>query len=200
VLRGLWKIFVVSSKKPTWKDVKSILVDKDKLELLKLVADLYSSSTDNKSFINSRYLIGGKTLEPYKSIITKSLSPDVYSGKPIRLSTGKKAISDYFKATKDKSGQLELMVHYLETGNQFTVECGDIDENFYSRLESMFEKILSLLKSQPSDVQKNYHSRLEYIISSSKNIGWGYYDYISEIFTEYQSEIKSTYKPFKQDF
>ena len=40
---------MAKNKKPTWKEVKSILVDKEKPELLKLIADLYSSSADNKT-------------------------------------------------------------------------------------------------------------------------------------------------------
>ncbi|MDJ0707956.1 MAG: hypothetical protein QNJ46_32185 [Leptolyngbyaceae cyanobacterium MO_188.B28] len=183
---------MASNKKPTWKDVKAILVEKEKSELLGLVADLYSASAENKSFIHSRYSIGGKTLEPYKRIISESLYPDVYKNKPIRLSVGKKAISDYFKSTKDKAGQLELMVHYLEMGNQFTVDFGDIDEQFYSSLESMFEKILTALRNQSADVQEKYFSRLEDVVLSARNIGWGYYDYISDIFGEYEIEINST--------
>ncbi len=101
---------------------------------------------------------------------------------------GKKAIADYFKATKDKIGQLELMVHYLETGNQFTVEFGDIDEQFYSSLESMFGRILTELKKQPVDVQEKYFSRIEDVVFSTRNIGWGYYDQISDIFSEYESK------------
>jgi len=179
---------MVNNKKPTWKDVKTILVDQEKSELMKLIADLYSSSAENKSFINSRYSVCGQTLEPYKNIISDALYPDVYKNKPIRLPVGKKAITDYFKATKDKIGQLELMVHYLETGNQFTVEFGDIDEQFYSSLESMFERILTELKKQPTDFQEKYFSRLEDVVFSARNIGWGYYDYISNIFDEYESE------------
>jgi len=158
---------VMASKKPTWRDVKAFLVDKDKSELLKLIADLYSSNADNKSFIHSRYSVGGQTLEPYRSIISESLYPNVYKNEPIRLSIGKKAISDYFKATKDRAGQLELMVHYLETGNQFTVDFGDIDEQFYSSLESMFERILVALRKQSADVQEKYLSRLEDVVSSA---------------------------------
>jgi len=179
---------MVSKKKPTWKDVKAVLLEREESELFKLVADLYSLSADNKSFIHSRYSIGGKSLEPYRSIISESLYPDVYKNKPIRLSVGKKAISDYFKATKDKIGQLELMVHYLETGNQFTVDFGDIDEQFYSSLESMFDRILSVLIKQPSKVQEQYLSRLEDVVVSARNIGWGYYDYISDVFEEFISE------------
>jgi len=179
-------------KKPTWKDVKSILVEKEKSELLKLIADLYSFIAENKSFIHTRYSIGGQTLEPYRTIISESLYPDMYSNKPLRISVGKKAISDYFKATKNKAGHLELMVHYLETGNQFTVNCGDMDEQFYSSLESMFERILATLKKQSTDVQDKYFSRLKNVVSSARNIGWGYYDYISEIFSEYESETRGT--------
>jgi hypothetical protein len=116
----------------------------------------------------------------------------VYKNKPIRLSIGKKAISDYFKASNDELGQLELMVHYLETGNQFTVDFGDIDEKFYSSLESMFERILSILRKQSTDVQEIYFSRLEDVVASAKIIGWGYYDYISDIFGEYEFETNST--------
>ena len=68
------------------------------------------------------------------------------------------------------------MVHYLETGNQFTVEFGDIDEQFYSSLESMFGRILTELKKQPVDVQDKYFSRIEDVVFSTRNIGWGYYD------------------------
>jgi len=180
---------VADCKKPKWKDVKSILVKKNKSELLTLVADLYSSNAENKSFINSRYAIGGKTLEPYKNIITESLYPDVCKNKPVRISTGKKAISNYFKATKDKFGKLELMVYFFETGNKFTLDYGDINENFYISLELMFENILSELKRQSADMQNSYHPRLESVISSARNIGWGYYDEISAMFNEYESEL-----------
>ena len=183
---------MASNKKPTWNDVKAILVEKEKSELLKLIADLYSSSAENKSFIHSRYSVSGQTLEPYKGIISESLYPDVYKNKPIRLSIGKKAISDYYKATKDKAGQLELMVHYLETGNQFTIKFGDIDEQFYSSLETMFEKILTLLRKESRDVRDKYFSRLKDVVSSARNIGWGYYDYISDIFGKYESETNDT--------
>ena len=117
----------------------------------------------------------------------------MFKNKPVSLAAGKKAISDYFKASKDKAGQLELMVHYLESGNQFTVELGDINEQFYSSLESMFERIITVLQTQPTDVQVRYYSRLESVVSSARNIGWGYYDYISDLLGEF--EINDTKYP-----
>jgi hypothetical protein len=146
------------TKKTTWRDVKVILSEKDKGELLKLVGDLYSLNKDNKVFIHSRFRIGKEQLEPYKKVISEALYPDIYKNKSIKLSAGRKAISEYRKATKDTIGSIELMVHYLECGNQFTVNFGDIDE---------------------------YFSRLERVVDSASDIGWGYYDYISDLLEEY---------------
>lgn len=183
---------MTSKKKPSWKDIKSILVDKDKTELLKLIADLYAYRSDNKKFIHSRYMPDKQTLESYKDIITDSLYPDFNYNSSISLSAGRKAISDYYKATKDKSGQLELMVHYLETGNSFTVDCGDVDEQFYASLESMFEKILSALRKEAPRALKKYLPRLESVVTSSEDIGWGYHDYIYDIFYEFVEDINDT--------
>ena len=143
----------MKKKKLTWKDVKAILADKSDAEILKLVGDLYALSDENKTFVHSRYSIGNNPLEPYKEIISDALYPDVMLNEPIRLSVGRKAISDYFKATKNKIGQLELMFYYVEMGNQFTLDLGDIDEQFYSSLESMFDRILSTIGKQPKNIQ-----------------------------------------------
>jgi len=108
---------------------------------------------------------------------------------PIRFSVGKKAISDYFKATKDEIGQLELMIYYVEMGNQFTIDYGDIDEQFYSSLESMFNRILSLIEKQTKNIQKQYLPRLENIVYSVRNTGWGYYDYLSETLDDFKAKV-----------
>ena len=173
------------TKKTTWRDVKEVMSKKDKGELLKLVGDLYSLNKDNKVFIHSRFRIGKEQLEPYKKVISEAIYPDIYKNKSIKLSAGKKAISEYRKATKDTIGSIELMVHYLECGNQFTVNSGDIDEQFYSSLASMFKSILHALIKEPSEVQEHYFSRLERVVDSASDIGWGYYDYISDLLEEY---------------
>lgn len=131
-----------------WQSAKAVLAEKSKTELLKLISDLYASSSDNKFFIHANCGIGSGGIDEYKKIISDSASPDIFSNKPINISVGKKAITDYFKATKDELGKLELMVHYVESGNKFTVEFGDMDERFYLSLESMFSNILSLLEKQ----------------------------------------------------
>ncbi len=173
------------NKKETWKDIKAILVQKDTSELLKLIADLYSLNKANKSFLHARYSTGEKTLEPYYGIISDALYPDVCKNKPVRVSVGKKAISDYFKATKDRQGKIELMVHYVELGTRYTTEYGDMDENFYFGLESMFQKILQELGSEPEDVVNIFMPRLEDVAIMAGKTGWGYKETLDEMLGEY---------------
>lgn len=52
-------------------------------------------------------------------------------------------------------GALELMVDFVERRTQFTVDFGDIDEPFYLSPESMFGRVLELLKrSEPELVER----------------------------------------------
>ena len=179
---------MAKKKSPTWTSVKPILSGKKNAELLKLIADLYALNEENKRFVTTRYSVGSNSIGSYKEIIYESLYPNICGNKPIKLATGKKAISDYFKATKDKNGQLELMVYYLETGNQFTLDYGDINESFYSSLESMLDKILSALRKQSSEINDQYLPRLRELVRSARGMGWGYYDHINCELENYEEE------------
>lgn len=177
------------SKSPNWAEVKRTLKDKSNAELLKLISDLYSSSAENKNFINARYAVGSHYLESYKKIISNSIYPDLSSKQWIKLSVGKKAITDYFKASGNELGKLELQMHYLEQGNLCTLNYGDIDERFYSSLESMFASILKSLRKQKSSEQEKYLDRLRVVVSSSESMGWGYHDCISQLLAKYENDV-----------
>lgn len=59
-------------KDPTWTDIKAVLVNLDHKQLLKLVADLYKFSNENKTFLHTRYSVDGDKLGPYKKIVVNS--------------------------------------------------------------------------------------------------------------------------------
>jgi hypothetical protein len=68
--------------------------------------------------IRARLLPGNAdALTPYKRIIARAVCPAFEKDQDVSLSTGKKAISDYKKATGDVAGTLELMVWYIECGH-----------------------------------------------------------------------------------
>lgn len=163
-----------------WRDVRAALATQGPAQLLEVARDLYHLSQENRDFLNARYLASENRLEPYKKTIDDAIYPNIYQSKPIRISTAKKAISQYMKATGDQAGTLELMVYFVERGNQFTVDFGDIDAGFYSSLESMFGNILKALQHTGPDVVARVLPRLMAIRDVATGIGWGYYDYLSD--------------------
>jgi hypothetical protein len=170
----------IKTKGPTWSDVKAALANLDQEQLVKLVADLYKLSNENKTFLHARFKVGDDQLGPYKKIIEECMYPDVYSNKPIQVSKAKKAISSYSKAVGDAIGETELMTFFVECGNKFTVDFGDIDEAFYDALNRMYRRAIEKVLTLPEEQQDEFKDRLEAIMSSSSNIGWGYHDMLSD--------------------
>jgi hypothetical protein len=84
----------------------------------------------------------------------------------------------------DPLGELELMVYYVECGNQLTRDFGDIDGPFYSSIISMFAKVVKRLQSSDESIIKSYVPRLHTVVKSADGIGWGYYDDLCDIFYE----------------
>ena len=164
------------SKKPTWSNVKAPVSKLDQKDLIKLIGDLYRFSKENQTFLHTRFGIGDDPLKPYKETIDRCLYPDVFKNDPIQISKAKKAISDYSKAVGDTLGETELMVFFVECGNAFTVEYGDIDEGFYDALNGMYRRAIKKVLSLPEVQRGAFQDRLEKIMTSSSNIGWGYHD------------------------
>ena len=178
----------MTNKKPTWTNVKSILTTKETPELLMLIKDLYALNKNNKTFLETRYLTRSNPLEPYKKRIDEALYPDVMENDPVSFSAGRKAISDYKKATKDTDGTIELMVHYVKTGTQFTLDYGDMYEEFYDSLYSMFQATLKLLVKAEDATQEKFVTELGDIVHSARHIGWGYSDDLSSLLHDYFPE------------
>ncbi len=168
------------SSNPTWSDVKVPVSKLDERQLVNLVADLYRFSKENQAFLHARFGVGDDPLEPYKKTINACLYPDVYKNKPIQISKAKKAINSYSKAIGDPLGETELMFFFVERGNDFTLDFGDIDEDFYDALNGMYERAIKKVLSLPEDQRGIFQDRLKEIMTSSSDIGWGYHDMLSD--------------------
>ena len=169
-------------KKPSWSDIKKAIAGYDRAALVGLISDLYASSAQNKTFLHARFSSGEDALKPYLKIIEDALFPDVYKNKPVQIAKAKKAISDYTKAAGEPIGILELMVFFVETGTSFTLNYGDIDEGFYLALERMYEKALRLVLTMGKETIDDYYDRFEDLVTSTRNMGWGYHDALREMF------------------
>ena len=72
--------------------------------------------------------------DKYKEIITNEFFPKRGYGKA-RLSVAKKAINDFKKISDKFSLIVEIMLHYVEQGVDFTDQYGDIDSPFYDSIK-----------------------------------------------------------------
>jgi hypothetical protein len=165
-----------------WSDVKSAVAGLDKKQLVEIVRDLYRLSKQNQAFLAARFSLGEDPLAPYKKTIRDCMYPDVMKDKPVQIAKAKKAISDYSKAVGDPAGEAELMTFFVECGNSFTVEYGDIDEDFYNALNLMYRRTIEKVPSLPEDQENGFKERLRAIMESSSGIGWGYHDELSHEF------------------
>jgi hypothetical protein len=171
-------------RNPSWSDVKKSIALVDRSELIQLIAGLYRLSKGNRDFLHARFSIGEDPIGPYTRIIEEGMFPDVFKNKPVQISTAKKAINEYSRAVGDASGEAELMTYFVECGNQFTVEYGDIDEGFYDALLRMYARAINKVLSLPDEEHKEYRERLRRVMVTSDRIGWGYHDGLCEQYYE----------------
>jgi len=134
------------TKSPTWTDLKKSIIELNQSQMVSLIKDLYRLSKSNRDFLHVRFSVGNDHVNSYKKIIEKSMYPE--SGR-LMISKAKRVISEYSKATEDPLKKTDLMIFFVECGNRFTIDYGDIEENFYDSLCSMYEKAIKNVISLP---------------------------------------------------
>jgi hypothetical protein len=174
--------------KPTasWRDVKAVLSEFSHEQLLGTLQDVYKLNPATKSFFHSRFLGGAggvEHLEAYKKRIRNAISTN--HTRPLRLGEARKAVNEFKKASGQLEETLELMLYYVECGNDFTLAFGDITESFYNSLESMFNGIVqTLIKQKDAALAQAWLPKLEREYKRVSDFGWGYADYLSECLEE----------------
>jgi len=157
-------------KENNWIDVRKELSDCSHRDLLGLIADLYDLSKDNKNFLETRFMPKDTSLNTYKKHIQRYLAPKEpwKDSENISIREAKKAISDYKKASSNPILLIDLMVYYVECGTNFSDEFGDMDEPYYSTLESMFDNAVKLMKKQDKADVIEFVERLEKVVGIAR--------------------------------
>jgi hypothetical protein len=173
---------------PTWSDVKAKLADFDRAGLLGVVQDLYASSKDNQAFLHARLGLGVDLLGPYKVTIDRGLWPDIIKNQSTSVSTARKAIADYKKATGQPEGLAELMVFFCERAAGFSNEVGLQDEGYAGALVRMFGHALKVSVTLAVGQRDAMLGRLDAVRRVSHNFGYGVGDEMDALLAEYGVE------------
>ena len=169
-----------------WLDIRKALKYASQRDLLGLIGELYLLSKSNKDFLEARFIRDEKVIFKYKALIKKHLAPNPpwRDSQRISLKDAKKTLSDYKKATGDKIGLIDLMIYYVECGTDFLCEYGDMYENYYISLESVFDSALKFMKQYEDHEIEDFIYRLQEVVRKAGHMGCGYYDAISDMMKE----------------
>ena len=163
-------------------DIKKELKKLDKDQLIDLVSDLYKKNKSVKEFFdfyvdpNERELF-----EKYRDKVFEAFYPK--RGYNYKLKDGKQAISDFKKLSPSADLIADLMLFYVETGVKFTKDFGDIDEGFYSRMETTYVADLTLMKKEK--LLYKFADRAGKVVSDTSDIGWGFHDYLCDVHSDF---------------
>jgi hypothetical protein len=163
-------------------DIKKELKKLDKDNLIDLISDLYKNNKSVKEFLDfyanpdERELFNKYRVKVFEAFYPKR-------GYGFKLKDGKQAISDFKKIGASPNLLADLMLFYVETGVIFTNEFGDINEGFYSSIETTYEAALTLMKKE--NLLDEFAVRAGKVVSDTSGIGWGFHDSLGDIHAEF---------------
>lgn len=166
-------------------DLKKQLNAMGKADLIALICRLYKGSKQSQSMIDIE--LCGDAAEEHLVVECQKQIRAAFFGKNLSLKNARKVISDFKKVSRNQENVAELMLTYVECGVEFTNMYGDIDEAFYSSIESVFMDYVTLLNSMEHDgCYKKHAARLVKVCYNASDIGWGFSEEMAAIYHEIQ--------------
>ena len=163
-------------------DIKKELKKLDKDKLIYLVADLYKKNKSVKEYFDFYLDPNERALfDKHRNKIFEAFYPK--RGFGYKLKDGKQAISDFKKLGTSSDLLIDLMLFYVETGVKFTNEFGDVDESFYLSLEKTYAQALTLMKRE--NLLDKFADRSSKVIKDTKGIGWGFHDFLTQVYFDF---------------
>lgn len=171
-------------KKLSVTNLKKHLNSKSNAELVNEIIGLYQKFSDVKDYYALTLSKDGMAdvLEKYKKIVQNEFFPSRGFGK-LRLSVARKAVNDFKKMSTSNVDIADIMLFYVESGVEFTNAYGDINESFYSSIESMYEAALKHICK--SELVEDFYTHCEEVVNDTSGIGWGFHDTLADLFGTY---------------
>lgn len=178
---------------PTSPSLNTLLKDLEGDELRNVIKELCKLNPKNRKFLEL-HILGSS--EANAESVAKEGKKKIYSYlyrnsmfAKIDLAGARKQVSEYSKLLKEYPGHVaDLQLYYVETGTEITNEYGDIDERFYSSMESMLARFSKQIQKHPVYYGR-FRDRLINLEAACQGIGWGYSDTISDILYELVESI-----------
>lgn len=173
---------------PKSPSVKSLIKDLVADDLRDVIVELCKINPKNRQFLELHILSSNEAnVEAINKEAKKKIYSHLYGNSmfpKIDLAGARKQVREYSKLLKDYPGQVaDLQLYYVETGTEITNEFGDIDERFYSSMESMLGSFCKQILKHPVNY-KRFRDRLINLEAACAGIGWGYHDAVADMIYE----------------
>ena len=168
-------------------EVKKILKEKSREELLELLIESYKTIPLLKEYISAKYGSEDnieKIFKAYKNKIYNVFFPKNMKAQ-FKISDAKKAVNEFKKLSSNEKLTIELMLYYVEMGIEFTNTYGDINGAFYNSIAAMYEAVVSAINKQDdAEIYNNFKDRLKTVVEDTNGMGWGFLEELSDIYWE----------------
>lgn len=172
-----------TAKDLTIAQLKKILTEKSKEEIIYFLANLYKYSPSVKQAVNINFnpQYCEKLLVEAQAKIDKLCFPNTKSGLPYNFSISgiKSIVKNFNNVCNDDELIARLNLHCAKNLIEFTNTFGDIDESFYNALERYFYDAAIIIGSY-DDMYEKYFQSLENLWEQTYDVGWGLYDELSD--------------------
>jgi len=183
---------------PTWTDVKSVLSNMRREELISTIDALYKLRKENKQFLHTRFKLGENALDEYKLQISQGVNPSSVKAK-ISFKNARQALSDYKNAIGDLEGLAELMVFYCEECAKSIRNYGIWEQYADATVNIWFDTLKHISKLSKAR-QLHYRKKLESALKYMGDVGWGVTDSINDFMDEFDPQNEETEeKDLKED-
>lgn len=154
-------------------ELKKTLERFDKKEFIRLVIESAKLNKNNMEWLEIELQKPdelSEVIKYYKMKISKALDSNDFAA-------ANKAIKDFKKAPPDRENLIDLMIYYVEQGTEITLDCGDMYEDFYTKLENVYIDAIKLLNGWgDKKLIEKFRPRMETLVNITEDVGWGYHD------------------------
>ncbi|MCL2063801.1 MAG: DUF6155 family protein [Candidatus Cloacimonetes bacterium] len=169
----------------TIRELKKILKDSTKDELLLLIIDLLKVCPQAKDFLTIKFSSQDnikKVFEEYKKTLLNSFYPDNEYGE-LNLRQAKKTISDFTKISTDKVMIIDIMLFFVELCVKVTADYLELDREIFISTETMFQNVVLMINESEQEIFEQFSNRLKWVIDKAVE-GWGFQDTLLEIYND----------------
>lgn len=162
---------MTKTSKTNWSQIKKALNTLDKPALIQLIGQLATLSEANGRFMSARFYSDKKRdgrLAPYRAVIQREIA-----GLGLDFTIIRRAIDEYWLATGDTAGVIELQLGCIETATALINEMGIHADDFYAGLYATLTDFDDRLQQNP-EYYPQFDSRIRAVRGKSSAGEYGY--------------------------